>query len=267
VSRDGTRRGAWNLLADQRPAAVVCAEDTDDIAAAIYFARANELQVALQGTGHGARPGTAQGALLLRTERMRGIEVDAQGRTARVEAGVLAGDLGSATSPHGLSALPGTAPDVGVVGYTLGGGLGWLARRHGLACNKVRSIELVTADAEQHHVDPENEPDLFWALRGGGDCDQRPDRQDPRRTRTLGDQQSPPRFRRPPDRPRAALRPGHPRPAKRDRTPPRPGRADRRQPAASTRLSDPRRFLQEKVPIDSASVKTPDRCRNPVTRP
>jgi FAD/FMN-containing dehydrogenase len=99
---------------------------------------------------------------------MRGIEVDPERRVARVEAGVIARDLSTATSAYGLSALPGTSADVGVTGYTLGGGLGWLARRHGLACNKVRSIELVTADAEQRRVDGESEPDLFWALRGGG---------------------------------------------------------------------------------------------------
>jgi FAD/FMN-containing dehydrogenase len=161
-------RAAWNLAADQRPAAAVFADGADDLAAAVSFARANDLHVSPQGTGHGARPGTAEGALLLRIEHMNGIEIDAENRLARVEAGAITRDLGAAASKHGLSALPGTSPDVGVVGYTLSGGIGWLARLHGLACNKVRAIELVTADGEPRRVDADNEPDLFWALRGGG---------------------------------------------------------------------------------------------------
>jgi FAD binding domain-containing protein len=158
-------RASWNLAADQHPVAAVFAEGAEDIAAAISFARANDLHVAPQGTGHGARRGSADGALLVRTERMRGIEIDAGSRMARVEAGAVTRELGAAASQHGLSALSGTSADVG---YTLGGGLGWLARRHGLACNKVRAIELVTADGELRRVDAATEPDLFWALRGGG---------------------------------------------------------------------------------------------------
>ena len=106
--------------------------------------------------------------ILVKTERMRGVEVDPDARTARVEAGVLVLELGEAAQAHGLSSLPGSSPDVGVTGYTLGGGLSWLARRYGFACNRVRAIELVTADGEPRTVDAENEPDLFWALRGGG---------------------------------------------------------------------------------------------------
>jgi hypothetical protein len=99
---------------------------------------------------------------------MRGVEVDPQSRTARVEAGVLVLELSEAAQAHGLSSLPGSSPDVGVTGYTLGGGLSWLGRRYGFACNRVRAIELVGADGEPRTVDAENEPDLFWALRGGG---------------------------------------------------------------------------------------------------
>jgi FAD/FMN-containing dehydrogenase len=161
-------RAAWNLRADQRPAVVVFAEDVDDIVAAVGFARDNGLPVAPQGSGHGARPGTAEGAVLLRTDRMRHVDVDAGARVARVEAGVIARELGAATSPHGLSAFPGSSADVGVVGYTLGGGLGWLSRRHGLACNHVRAVEVVTTDGQRRRVDADNEPELFWALRGGG---------------------------------------------------------------------------------------------------
>jgi hypothetical protein len=99
---------------------------------------------------------------------MTGFEIDAEARRARAEAGVLWGDAAAAAGEHGLVALHGSSPDVGVVGYTLGGGLGWLARRHGLACNRVLAAEVVTADGEPLRVGPDEHPDLFWALRGGG---------------------------------------------------------------------------------------------------
>jgi FAD binding domain len=162
-------RAAWNLAADQRPAVVVFAESADDVAATVRFAAGNGLKVAAQGTGHGAAPlAPLNGTILLKTERMRGIEVDADTQTARVEAGVLVLELSEAAGAHGLSSMPGSAPDVGVVGYTLGGGLSWLGRRHGFACNRVTAIELVDAAGEARRVDAESDADLFWALRGGG---------------------------------------------------------------------------------------------------
>jgi FAD binding domain-containing protein len=162
-------RAAWNLVADQNPEAVALVESAEDIAATVRFAAQHDLRVAGQGTGHGAAPlGPLEGTILIKTERMRGIEVDPSSRTARIEAGVLAAELGVAASEHRLSALPGSSPDVGTVGYTLGGGMSWLARAHGFACNHVRAIELVTAEGEARTVDGENDPDLFWALRGGG---------------------------------------------------------------------------------------------------
>ena len=162
-------RLAWNLAADQRPEAVVFAESADDVAATVRFATGNELKVAAQGTGHGAAPlAPLDGTILLKTERMRGIEIDPDAQTARVEAGVLVLELSEAAGAHGLSSMPGSAPDVGVVGYTLGGGLSWLGRRHGFACNRVRALELIGADGEARQVDAGNDADLFWALRGGG---------------------------------------------------------------------------------------------------
>ncbi|HSS04225.1 MAG TPA: FAD-dependent oxidoreductase [Solirubrobacterales bacterium] len=162
-------RLAWNLAADQRPDAVVFAEGADDVAATVRFAAAQGLKVAAQGTGHGAAPlAPLDGTILLKTERMRGIEVDPAAQTARVEAGALVLELSEAAGAHGLSSMPGSAPDVGVVGYTLGGGLSWLGRRHGFACNRVRAIELVDAGGEARRVDADNDADLFWALRGGG---------------------------------------------------------------------------------------------------
>jgi len=162
-------RQAWNLVADQNPSAVAFAESPDDIVAVVRFAAENGLRVSGQSTGHGAVAlGSLEDAILIKTERMRGIEVDAGARTARVEAGVLSVELAEAAQQHGLSSLPGSSPDVGVTGFHLGGGLSWFGRQHGFACNQVRAIELVTADGEARTVDAENDPDLFWALRGGG---------------------------------------------------------------------------------------------------
>lgn len=162
-------RVAWNLAADQRPEAVVFAENADDVTATVRFAAENGLKVAAQGTGHGAAPlAPLEGTILLKTERMRGIEVDADARTARVEAGALSLELGEAAGEHGMCSLPGSSPDVGVIGYTLGGGLSWLGRRYGFACNRVAAIELIDAEGEPRTVDAEHDPDLFWAMRGGG---------------------------------------------------------------------------------------------------
>jgi FAD/FMN-containing dehydrogenase len=162
-------RAAWNLTADQRPSAVAFVESAEDVARTVRFAARHELRVSAQGTGHGAVAlGSLEETILIKTERMRGIEVDPEAQTARVEAGVLVLELSQAAQAHGLSSLPGSSPDVGVTGYTLGGGLSWLGRRYGFACNRVRAIELVGADGEARTVDRENEGDLFWALRGGG---------------------------------------------------------------------------------------------------
>ncbi|HEU4706481.1 MAG TPA: FAD-binding oxidoreductase [Solirubrobacterales bacterium] len=162
-------RAAWNLVADQHPDAVAFVESGEDIAATVRFAAENGLRVAAQGTGHGAvalRP--LEGTILIKTERMRGIEIDADAQTARVEPGVLSVELAEAAAGSDLSFLPGSSPDVGVTGYTLGGGLSWFGRHYGFACNRVRAIELVSADGERRTVDAESESDLFWALRGGG---------------------------------------------------------------------------------------------------
>lgn len=162
-------RLAWNLAADQRPSAVAFVENAEDVAGTVRFAAEHDLKVAAQGTGHGAMAlGPLDDTILVKTERMRGVEVDPDAQTARVEAGVLVLELSQAAQAHGLSSLPGSSPDVGVTGFTLGGGLSWLGRRYGFACNRVRAIELVGADGEARTIDGENEPDLFWALRGGG---------------------------------------------------------------------------------------------------
>ena len=164
-----TARQAWNLTADQRPEAVAFAESADDVRAVVDFARRRGLKVAAQGTGHAASClASLEGTVLLKTMRMGGVEVDASARTARVEAGALWGELAVAAGGLGLAGLAGSSPDVGVVGYALGGGIGWLSRRHGLASNSITAIELVTADGRLVRADRDTEHDLFWALRGGG---------------------------------------------------------------------------------------------------
>jgi FAD binding domain len=162
-------RLAWNLAVDQQPEAVVFAASAGDVAKTVAFAAANGLKVAAQGSGHGAGPlPPLAGTLLLKTERMRGIAIDPEERTARVEAGVLSIELAEAAGERGLTSLPGSSPDVGVIGYTLGGGLSWLGREYGFACNSVTGIDVVSADGEQRSVTATDNPDLFWALRGGG---------------------------------------------------------------------------------------------------
>ena len=160
-------RQAWNLAADQQPPAVTFVESADDVSKVVRFAADHDLKVTGQGTGHGAvAMGALDDTILIKTERMQAIEV-ADG-TARMEAGVLAEQIGGAAHEKGMSFLPGTSPNVGVTGYTLGGGLSWLGRKYGWACNNVISIEVVTADGEARTVDSGSDPDLFWALRGGG---------------------------------------------------------------------------------------------------
>jgi FAD/FMN-containing dehydrogenase len=162
-------RMAWNLAADQRPAAVVLPETDTDVAFAVAYAREAGLRVSVQGTGHNPMPlGDMEGSLLIKTSRMRQVDIDPRGRRARVQAGALWADVAAPASKHGLAALAGSSPDVGVVGYSLGGGIGYLGRKHGIQTNSVTAIELVTADGDHVRVDAAHDPDLFWALRGGG---------------------------------------------------------------------------------------------------
>jgi FAD/FMN-containing dehydrogenase len=162
-------RQAQNLTADQQPAAVAFADNADGVAAVVNFAHQRGLRLAAQTTGHAARSlGPLDGVVLLKTERMKSVSVDPGARRARVEAGVLSGELGPAAGEHGLTSLGGSSPTVGVVGFAVGGGIGWLSRRHGLTCNTITAVELVTADGEQVRADAEQNADLFWALRGGG---------------------------------------------------------------------------------------------------
>lgn len=162
-------RRAWNLAVDQRPEAVALPESAADVIVAVELARSRGWRVAPQGTGHGAAAmGSLAETMLLKTERMQDVRVDPKAQIARVEAGAVWQDVAEAAAEHGLAALAGSSPDVGVVGYMLGGGLSFLGRKYGLAANSVLAVELVTADGRPLRVDRDTESDLFWALRGGG---------------------------------------------------------------------------------------------------
>ena len=160
---------AWNVAVDQQPAFVVQVATAADVVEVVRFASAAGLRVAPQGTGHNAAPlGDLTDTILLRTDRLREVSVDVPARVVRIGAGVVWGEVTEAVAPHGLTALAGSSPDVGVVGYTLGGGYSWLGRKYGLAASRVTAIEIVTGDGEFRRIDATTEPDLFWAVRGGG---------------------------------------------------------------------------------------------------
>jgi hypothetical protein len=162
-------RQAWNLHAEQHPEAVVRPTGSADISATLAYARENGLRVTAQALGHGAAAmGSLEGTILIRTTALDSIEIDSDGRVAKIGAGVIWRDVLNAAGEHGLAALSGSSPNVSAVPYSLGGGLSWLGRPYGLSCNNVRSIDVVTADGEHRVIDAENEPDLFWAMRGGG---------------------------------------------------------------------------------------------------
>ncbi len=162
-------RGAFNLLLSQEPAAIVTPQTSADVIDAIDHAQAEGLRVGAQRTGHAAEPlGDLSDTLLIRTAALGRVSIDAERRVARVGAGALWGDLVPQASELGLAALHGSSPTVGVTGYSLGGGVGWYGRKHGLQCNRVTAIELVDATATERRVDAGSDPELFWALRGGG---------------------------------------------------------------------------------------------------
>ena len=163
------RRAAFNILHDQRPDAIATPGSAAETAALVVAARDAGLWIAPQGSGHNVAPlGSLEGTMLLKLERMKDVELDVANGTARVEAGARWWDLIDQASDAGLAALHGSSPEINIAGYSLGGGVGWMARKHGLQANAVTAIELVTADGEQRVVDADNEPELFWALRGGG---------------------------------------------------------------------------------------------------
>jgi hypothetical protein len=164
-----TARQSWNLAVDQRPVAIVYPESADDVVTIVKMARERGLRIAFNAGGHNA--GTidwSRDTLLVKWDRMRGIQIDANARHARIEPGTLSKPLAMAAGEHGLAYLSGTSPDVGVFGYALGGGMSWMIRKFGLACNSIAAAEAVTADGRLVRLDRNSEPELFWAIRGGG---------------------------------------------------------------------------------------------------
>ena len=161
-------RSAWNLAFEHRPALIVAAETTADVVAAVDHARSEGLRIAVQTTGHGVARVADAGAVLIDLSRLVSVEIDPDARTATVGGGTTWRPVLEAAAAVGLAPLLGSTPDVGAVGYTLGGGLGWLARGHGLCRDTLRAAEVVTPDGDVVDVSEASNPELLWALRGGG---------------------------------------------------------------------------------------------------
>jgi UDP-N-acetylenolpyruvoylglucosamine reductase len=158
---------AWNLAAHQQPALVIVAGGAADVMAAVRFARDAGMGVGVMATGHGVGV-PCDGGVLINTSRMKGVRVDPVARTARVEAGALWTDLVHEAQPHGLAGLMGSTSHVGIVGYTMGGGFGWLGRKYGFNAASMLQADVVTADGELVRVSADENEDLFWGLGGGG---------------------------------------------------------------------------------------------------
>jgi FAD/FMN-containing dehydrogenase len=162
-------RAVWNGMIDRRPALIARCTSVDDVIASLDFARQHGLPITIRGGGHSvAGRSIADDALLTDLSSMNSVEVDPDARIARVGPGAVGADLDSATQEHGLATTGGTYSATGVIGLTLGGGMGFLARRFGMAVDNVMSADVVLADGSQVHASETEHPDLFWALRGGG---------------------------------------------------------------------------------------------------
>jgi FAD/FMN-containing dehydrogenase len=162
-------RAVHNGLIDRKPALIVRALTADDIVAALAFARCAKLEISIRGGGHSvAGRAVTDGGLMIDLAEMKAIAVDPQARTVTAEGGTIWGELNDATAEHGLAVTGGVVSTTGIAGLTLGGGLGWLMSKYGLAVDNLIGVELVTADGDVLEVDAESHSDLFWALRGGG---------------------------------------------------------------------------------------------------
>jgi FAD/FMN-containing dehydrogenase len=162
-------RAIHNGLIDKRPAVIANCLSTADIADAVRFGRSNDLEISVRGGGHNpAGKAVTSGGLMINLGAMRGTYVDPRRRRARVQGGATWNDYNRATAQHGLASTGGVVSTTGVAGLTLGGGLGWLMGRFGMACDNLKSVELVTAEGEVLQVDEDSDQDLFWGLRGGG---------------------------------------------------------------------------------------------------
>jgi FAD/FMN-containing dehydrogenase len=163
------RRRVWNRMVDKRPALIARCTTAADVQAALGFALEHDFPVSIRGGGHNvAGSALVDGGLVMDCTLMNGVRVDPATRLVEVEPGVVLGELDAATAPFGLAVPAGIVTETGVAGLTLGGGIGWLMRRDGLTCDRLRALDIVTADGELRRVDTDTNADLLWALRGGG---------------------------------------------------------------------------------------------------
>jgi FAD/FMN-containing dehydrogenase len=162
-------RSVWNAMVDRRPRAIVRCANADDIAEALRYGRERDLEIGVRCGGHSVLGlGVPDAGLMIDLSPMGGVRVDPERRRAWVQGGALLGALDRAAMDYGLTTTAGNVSHTGVGGLTLGGGMGWLARRHGLSCDNVASYELITAEGDRLRVDEASAPELFWGLRGGG---------------------------------------------------------------------------------------------------
>jgi len=162
-------RAIWNGMIDRKPACIIQCVDVKDVVAAVNFGRKHEMLVAVKGGGHNAAGfAMCDGGMVIDLSKMKGIEVDTTTKIAIAQPGVLWGEFDAATQGHGLAVTGGAVSTTGIAGLTLGGGVGWLMGKFGATCDNLLSAQLVTADGEVLQVSPDENPDLYWAIRGGG---------------------------------------------------------------------------------------------------
>ncbi|ELZ21402.1 FAD-binding oxidoreductase [Natrinema limicola] len=162
-------RAIWNGMIDRRPALIARAMGVSDVIAAVNFAREHDMLLAIRGAGHNiAGNAVCDDGLMLDLSTMRSVQVDPEGQTARVEPGATLADFDHEAQAFGLATPLGINSTTGVAGLTLGGGFGWLTRRYGLTVDNLRLVDIVTADGELRHASDDENPDLFWGIRGGG---------------------------------------------------------------------------------------------------
>src|SRR5262245_24758827 len=162
-------RSVWNAMIDRKPSLIVRGLGTADVITSVNFARQKQLLLSIKGGGHNVGGlAVCDGGIMLDMSLMRGVWVDPAGRTARAQAGCLLGDIDRETQLHGLAAVLGFVSNTGAAGLTLGGGFGYMTRRHGWTVDNVLSMEVVTADGRIVSASAKDNPDLFWGFCGGG---------------------------------------------------------------------------------------------------
>ena len=162
-------RSLWNAMVDRRPGLIVECAEAGDVVHAVRFARETGVLVPVCGAGHNiAGNAVSEGGLMISFKKLRGVEVDANKRTVRVEPGATLGDVDAVTQEHALAVPSGINSTTGIVGLTLGGGFGWLSRKYGMTVDSLLSADVVTADGRTVRASQDDNPDLFWGLRGGG---------------------------------------------------------------------------------------------------